>query len=234
MSVLTQDLDLLKKTYKETYKKWCAQWLLHMMKNPDRSVIGISPDALRLGGFYFMQYDLRGANKTSKLEQYTPFLLVDYRPGIDKRVIYALNLNFLTTQKKEAFFSQFVEPYDELLTANKQKPDWAKEQPLPGVNYERMFQELMPFAFEYAVREYRLDLINGLYAISNAHLAKVISLDTQQFTGVDEAKLNDIWLAKLRTEGMEQRVLDVVSVKSNYQRILTELAEKFKNLNTGR
>lgn len=215
----------------KNYKAAATQWLSKSMQTPNSKFPSLTPEYLRLGAFYFMRYDLTKVNKTSRMEQYSPIMVVDYKPLIDSKVIYALNLNFLTTQKKEAFFSSFLDTNSGILAKNEQAKDWVGEMPLPGVNYSSMHGKLLAYGFDYAIREYRLELFNKLYGVSTDDLEKLILLNTQSITGVDEAKINDIWIAKLKKESLQMRHEEMVAIKSNYEMILKELAEKFKDLN---
>lgn len=215
----------------KNYKAAATQWLSRSMQTPHAKFPSLTPENLRLGAFYFMRYDLSKVNKTSRMEQYSPIMLVDYKPMIDSKVIYALNLNFLTTQKKEAFFSSYLDSNARVLAQNDQSKDWMGEAPLPGVTYPTMHGKLLAYGFDYAIREYRLELVNKLYGVSTGDLEKLILLNTQAITGVDEAKINDIWIAKLKKESLQMRHEEMVAIKSNYEMILKELAEKFKSLN---
>jgi hypothetical protein len=230
---LAEDILAYKKKHPRNYRDAATNWLLSSMAKPHKTVVRVNPDYLRIGSFYFMKYDVQRRNKTSRMEQFTPFLMVDYKPKIDSKVIYCLNFNFLTTQKKEAFFASFTEPYDAQMEKNAQGGDWLTEPPLTGVNYARMFGELLAYGFDYSIREYRVDLIHDIYGVSTAHLDKMVLLNTQKITGVDEAKLNDIWIAKLKKESYAQRVDELVRIKANYEKILLELQEKFKRLEGG-
>lgn len=226
---LLENIDQLKKVG-NTYRREATKWLLTSMQSPNKTFVKVNPNYLRIGAFYFMKYDMRKINKSSKMEQFVPFMMVDYKPLIDSRVLYGINFNFLTTTKKEAFFLKYLERYEKLLEKNKELDNWLQEEPLPDVNYERMYNELLKYGFDYAIREFRVELIDEIYGISTNHLDKMISLDTQMMTGVDEAKLNDIWITKLKNEGIRDRLDELYNIKSNYEELIKDLKEKFKFL----
>ena len=228
MNILENLNDLKKKG--NIYKREATKWLLESMQTPSKTFVKVNPNYLRIGAFYFIKYDLKKINKSSKMEQFVPMLLVDYKPLVDSRVFYAINFNFLTTVKKEAFFLKFMERYEKLLEENEKKSNWLSETPLYNISYSRVFSDLLRYGFDYSIREFRVELIEEVYGISTNHLPELISLDTQIITGVDEAKLNDIWIAKLKNEGLQDRMDELYNIKNNYEELIKELKEKFRFL----
>lgn len=180
----------------------------------------IEPSNMEIGRFYFIRYDYSKKNKSSKMEQNVPLLVVDYKPLIDSRVLYILNFNFLPLNIKQAIFSEFTNMFATQYINNTTFP----------INYKYMWDFLIKYAFEYCIREIRLDLIHEVYSIPHSDLHMLTSINTQFLTGVDEGKLNDIWISKLKSESFEQRYDELLTIKTNYYKILEELQNKFKNL----
>lgn len=207
-----------------------SKWLMVMVKNNDNNFKRVMVDNINIGSFYFMKYDYNGINKSSKMEQNVPMMVVDYKPNIDKKVLYILNMNFLPLNIKQAFFSNLTNKYSDIFDYNENVKDLNSEKSL-NTNYKSMWDELILYAFEYCIREIRMELINDLYHISTKNLHFLTSVNTQYLTGVDEAKLNEIWITKLKNESYENRLEELSTIKSNYYKILEELQEKFKNLN---
>jgi len=226
----TEDILYLRKNV-PNYNNESTKWLFNKVRKNDNDFVPIGLDKLYLGKFYFMQYDLKKLNKSSKLEQFAPMMVVDYKPAIDSKIMWVLNMNFMPTNIKEAFFSSFLDKHNNILESNIDATDWTKEISIPNVNYKSMWNELIPFGFEYAIREIRVDLINNLWGVSTKDVAKLSTVNTQVITGVDEGKLTEIWITKLKNESLEDRVIELKNIKSNYDNILTELADKFKALN---
>ncbi len=226
----TEEILHLRKSV-PNYNNESTKWLFNKIRKPDNDFVPTGLDNLYLGKFYFMQYDLKKLNKSSKLEQFVPMMVVDYKPAIDTRVMWVLNLNFMPTNIKEAFFSSFLDKNQSTLDLNSESKDWTQEQPLPNINYQRMWGELIPFGFEYAIREIRVDLINNLWGVSSKDISFLSTVNTQVLTGVDEGKLNEIWVTKLKNENLENRVNELKTIKTNYENIIKELADKFKSLN---
>jgi hypothetical protein len=213
------------------YPNQSTKWLFNKLRLKDKKFVNVGLDNLKVGQFYFMRYDLKGLNKSSRLEQFVPMMVVDYKPLIDKKVVWILNMNFLPINLKESFFSSFLDSQQTILDNNFEQKEWSKELVLKNINYENVWKKLLAFGFEYSIREIRLDLINDIHAVSTDSLHFLTTQNTQALTGVDEGKLNEIWVTKLKNEKLGDRVKDLTEIKSNYQNILTELADKFKALN---
>ena len=140
-----------------------------------------------------------------------------------------MNLNFVPLSIKEAFFSKFLNNFEKTLESNTTKKRVSDESPLPTINYDNMWNELLKFGIDYSLREIRVELIQELYSISTDNLHYLTTLNTQALTGVDEKKLNEIWITKLKKESLEER-FDEKKVKSDYEKIIKELQETFKFL----
>ena len=176
-----------------------------------------------------MKYDLKAVNKSSRLEQLVPFLFIDYKPMIDNKVLWVMNLNFIPLNIKEAFFSKFLDKFDNTLTENSKKKTVLTETPLPTINYTNMWDETIKYGIDYSIREIRVELLQDLYAISTDDLFLLTTQNTQLLTGVDEKKLTDIWITKLKNESLGER-FDEKKVKADYDNIIKELKETFKFL----
>lgn len=211
------------------YPTESTKWLISKVKNSDKKFMRVSPNNFKIGGFYFMTYDSRGINKSSKLEQLVPMLLVDYNPLVDSKVLWIMNLNFIPLNIKEAFFTKFLQNYDNILDNNSTKKSLLEESVLPNINYENMWNQLIKFGIDYSIREIRIELLQDLYYVSTDYLHLLTTQNTQMLTGVDEKKLNDIWITKLKNESLGERI-DEKMVKADYEKIIKELQETFKFL----
>lgn len=230
MGLFTEQIHYLK-TKVFNYPKESVNWLVNSMAKPTNKFMKLSPTYLKVGSFFFVKYDIQGINKSSKMEQFVPMMVVDYKPQIDSKTIWVINMNFLTMKTKEIFFSSFMDKHNSTLKQNEKKDKWLDEKPLTNISYKSMYSELLQYGFEYSIREMRLELFHEIYGVSSDDVHKLITINTQAITGVDEAKLNDIWIAKLKNESFENRVEEILTIKNNYDKIIEELAEKFKDLN---
>ncbi len=227
MNYIDNILQLRKKV--PNYPTQSTKWLSNKVKDRDSKFTKVSINDFKIGNFYFMSYDLKGINKSSRLEQLVPMLLVDYNPVIDSKVLWIMNLNFIPLNIKEAFFTKFLTNFDKTLENNSTKKSVSEESSLIGINYDTMWNETIKFGIDYSLREIRVELISDLYLVSTDYLHFLTTQNTQALTGVDEKKLNEIWTTKLKTESLEDRI-DEKNVKSDYEKILKELQETFKFL----
>jgi hypothetical protein len=227
MNYIDNILQLRKKV--PNYPTQSTKWLSNKIKDRDSKFTKVSINDFKIGNFYFMSYDLKGINKSSRLEQLVPMLLVDYNPVIDSKVLWVMNLNFIPLNIKEAFFTKFLTNFDKTLENNSTKKSVSEESSLIGINYDTMWNETIKFGIDYSLREIRVELISDLYLVSTDYLHFLTTQNTQALTGVDEKKLNEIWTTKLKTESLEDRI-DEKNVKADYEKILKELQETFKFL----
>jgi hypothetical protein len=227
MTYLEKILTLRKKVL--NYSTESTKWLLSKIKKGDNKFVQITPTDFKVGGFYFMYYDIQGINKSSKLEQYVPFLIVDYNPNIDKKVLWIMNFNFIPLNIKEAFFVKFFNKFTKTLEDNENSKTVNEENTLPTINYENMWNETISYGIDYSIREIRLELINGLYRISTDNIHLLTTTNTKILTGVDEKKLTEIWITKLKNESLGER-LDEKKIRGDYAKIVNELQKTFKFL----
>ena len=230
MGQFTENLHYMKSKI-HNYPNENVGWLSNSISDPSAKFMKLTPEHLKIGSFFFIKYDMQKINKSSKMEQFIPMLVVDYKEKIDSNVVWILNLNFLTLKTKELFFTNFLDRYDSIFKKNSEKKNWLSEESLPNISYEYMFGELLKYGVNYSIREIRIELLNEIYSVSTDDVHKLITLNTQAITGVDEGKLEEIWIAKLKSESLEDRVEDVMTIKNNYDKIVEDLAEKFKHLN---
>jgi hypothetical protein len=211
------------------YPTISTKWLLTKIRDTNNKFIKVPPKDFTIGKFYFMTYDLKSINKSSKLEQLVPMLLVDYNPLIDSKVLWIMNFNFIPLNIKEAFFIKFIQKFNKILENNSLKKTVLDESPLPNINYETLWNELIKLGIDYSLREIRVELIQDLYNITTDDLHLLTTQNTQALTGVDEKKLNEIWISKLKNDTLENR-LENKNNKRDYEKIVKELQETFKYL----
>lgn len=149
----------------------------------------------RIGMFAFMLYDLAG--KSTRMEQYSPILLADWRSIKTEKYLWGLSLNFMPTNVRIVFLDQLLSYRQQTIDNNCKASSVAKETPLDGITYEVLYKSLQSIGYEYALRQFDAKKITKLYEVSFGFLDHFAVFDTMRFTGVDEAKLVEIWLAKL-------------------------------------
>lgn len=207
-NIFTRSLKVYKKKYQD-YFNHSMKYIASMIRE-NKNSIGLSN--LKKGEFYFIIYDSKKINKSSKMEQNVPMLLVDYKENIDSRVLYILNMNFIPLNIKEAIFANLFNDYN------------------PGdVNYKNIYTFLLRYGAEYAIREIRVELLEKIYHVDINDSIYLITANTKALTGVDEQKLSEIWISKLKNDSLDER-LGELKDKSDYMKIIEELKQTFKDL----
>lgn len=158
-------------------------------------------DDIRVGGFAFLLYDLAGAS--SRMEQYSPVLVCGTNAVMSKKYLWGLSLNFIPTNIRIVFFDQLFANYGKTLEHNAKSSSISKEKVLADITFESMYKALQSIGYEYALRQFDMSKINNFYNVSTNFLDLFLTFDTRRFTGVDEGKLMEIWMAKL--DAQEER-----------------------------
>lgn len=225
----TDKLLLLRKTVPD-YPSESFKWLTINVSKPSPKFQRNTITDMKVGKFYFIRYDQSSINKSSKMEQLVPMLFVDYKPDIDDKVFFILNLNFLPLNIKEAFFVNVLKNFESVLERNSsEKIKEVRQEQALNIGYEYIWKELLSYGIEYSLREIRVELIQDIYNVSTNDLQFLTTINTQKLTGLDEKKLNEIWIAKLKKESLETRISDM-KIKSDYESIVKILQETFKYL----
>lgn len=184
------------------------------MQRPNRFMR--ASEDVRMGMFAFILYDLAG--KSSKMEQYSPVLLCDWRQVKTKRYIWGLSLNFIPATTRVVFFDALLERQQDLVNSNAGKDKLSQERPLGGITFDAMYSALQSIGYEYALRQFDYSLITKMYDVSFGFLDKFLTFDTSRFTGVGEDKLAEIWLSKIK-EQEERHQKMMVTLFKDYDRM---------------
>ena len=194
-------------------RKNAAKDLYHKLQKSDRDVYPVKPLDLQVGKFYFFFYDLAG--KTSKMEQYSPILLVDWKKVKTKIILYGLCFNFIPSNIRILYFDKLLDKFQTTVQDNIKVDDIFKEDALTGLNFANIYKSLLSTGFEYSIREFDFTKIDKAYVVATQYLPNFLIFDTQPFTGVDEGKLVEIWQAKIRQQ--EERHKEIMKrLQTNY------------------
>lgn len=206
-----------------------TKWLSDQLKSPDNTFVKVvTPDKIVPGKLYFLFYDLAAALKSSKMEQYSPILALRKGMVEGKPILWGFSLNFLPERVKVNWFDQLLERFFKGVLSTNIKEDQIVKEPLK-LTFEGVYKTLASIGFEYAIREFRLDLINRVYEIDLTQLDRFVSVDVQKFTNVDPKKLIEIWIAKLG-EG-DARLKEIKeNVLTNFKTLDDELNMSFEEL----
>lgn len=204
MGALKNSIKVLYDAQGAALKHNSATAVFDEMNSPKRNM-QVAAD-VRMGMFAFMLYDLAG--KSSAMEQYSPVLLVDWLQVKTQRYVWGLSLNFIPSNVRVVFFDQLLERQANLVASNAARSSVSKERPLQGITFDVMYKVLQSIGYEYALRKFDYSLITKMYEVSFGFLDRFLTFDTTRFTGVDEGKLMQIWLTKLKDqEERHQRMM---------------------------
>lgn len=198
MGMLINKLKERRKTEGANISNISTTWLSDNLKNPQKNVLKVvSPNQIQTGKLYFLFYDLAGALKSSRMEQYSPVFVIKTAVFQGKPILWGLNFNFMPERMRVSWFDKVLERFFKgVMETNSTIEQQRYLHPL-NVTYEGVYRTLASIGFEYSIREYRMDLINKVFEININEIDKFISIDTEQFSGVDQQKLVEIWMAKL-------------------------------------
>jgi hypothetical protein len=234
---LIEKYVLLKKV--KNYVKVSNDWFDKNLSKPNLEFREVTPNYLRVGGFYYFDYDPNKINKSTKIEQKSIVFIVDYKPLINTKIIRAINFNFLPSNIRTLFFLKLLgnTKYDAIFNSNDNKKDWLDELPISGISEDKIIREFIEMfgtegglLYTKSIRSYHLELLNKIYGISTKNLDKLISLDVKPISGMDDVGIIKVLKGKLKNEGVEGLQKELYQVKSNYEEILKDLQERFKYL----
>lgn len=237
MNLIEKYVKLKKKT---NYVELSNEWFNISLAKPNLEFREVTPNYLRVGGFYFFDYDPAKINKSTKIEQKSIVFIVDYKPMIDMKIIRAINFNFLPSEIRKVFFLKLLGnvKYDAVFSNNDNKKDWLDELPIPGISEDKIIRIMIDMfgtegglLYSKSIRPYHMNLFNKIYGISTKNLDKLISLDVKPISGMDDVGIIKVLRGKLQNEGVEGLQKELYQVKSNYEEILKDLQERFKHLN---
>lgn len=225
MAQLLDEITSLRKTEGTKLSENSTSWLVSKLQNNDDTVQQVTLAEMTVGKFYFMMYNLAG--KTSKIEQYNPILFVDFKHVGNTKILFGLSLNFLPLRMRLVFFDKLLDNYPHVFEKKDSKSKKGQpEQPLGHINYNSVYNLLSKIGYEYVIREFDIRLINQVYEVSMSKLPQFLTINTYTFTNVDDEKLAQIWLAKLKTrEERHQQLL--LNITSGYDKIEKTLNEEF-------
>ena len=229
MGKLLDNLELLYRTEGEKLSNNSSKWMIDKLQSPSDGVSVVNLSDMLAGKFYFLLYNLQG--KSSKLEQYAPILLTDWKQLEHTKIVFGLSINFIPMKLRIRLFDKMFDGQENLL---KSKDDKTKagmqEQPMNGISYENVYQMLSAIGFEYSIREFDLRLVNKVYEISFTQLERFLTMNSQVFTNVDEGKLAQIWKAKLKTrdERHQNLMKDTMNNWKDIDKVLEKSMQDFK------
>jgi hypothetical protein len=140
-----------------------------------------------IGKFYIIKYDYNGNHI------WCPIFIIDdrYKPDVQKRIIYAINLDYLPINFRVIFFNFLFDKYQKTIEINKDKYSNIKnqdsiEKPLK-INFDIIYKYLNNFgSYTYCITAYDFDGIHGMlkgspeiYYVSFNFTPRLMFIDTK-------------------------------------------------------
>ena len=158
--------------------------IFKLIKNPN---LEVSPSTIiSKGKFYLINYDYNG----NKL--WCPIFVIDdrYNTETQKRIIYAINFNYLPWKYKIVFFDKLFRIFNDIIEKNKKNNDNGEgannDYPMK-INFESIYRALKTNGeFSYCITGFDYSKIVGfksgtplIYAVSTNIMPRFIFVDTR-------------------------------------------------------
>jgi hypothetical protein len=196
--------------------------------NSSRSLViqPINMSAVEKGKFYFIFYDLQG--KSSKLEKFNPLFVVDWYDDGKTRQMFGISLNFIPIAIRVVFFNLICNFNLDIIESNSTK-QINKQEAFNDISFGKMYKILQGIGFEWAIRKFDVKKINKTYCVSTTIISKFITMSTAKFTGVDDAKLIEIWQKKLGDQKIREKEM-IKSILGDYKKMQAELEAQYQTV----
>ena len=213
-----------------------------VLKTPTLQVRRSTNGIINIGKFYIIQYNYNG-NKI-----WCPIFVIDdrYSTELQKRIIYAMNLDYLPYRYKMLYFDKLFKMFSSIIERNKLNNDnggTVNEEVAFKINFESIYQSLKTNGnFNYCITAFDFTKIVGIsegtpqiYGISTTILSRFIYIDTKIINRrvmMDMMKDSDVEREKEKLreilEAYEKTAFDYENdVKEYYQR-LKALENRYK------
>ena len=213
-----------------------------VLKTPTLQVRRSTNGIINIGKFYIIQYNYNG-NKI-----WCPIFVIDdrYSTELQKRIIYAMNLDYLPYKYKIIYFDKLFKMFSSIIEKNKLNNDNGNsinEEIAFKINFESIYQSLKTNGnFNYCITAFDFTKIVGvdaggpqIFGISTTILNRFIFIDTKIINRrvmMDVIKDSDVEREKEKLreilEAYEKTAFDYENdVKEYYQR-LKALENRYK------
>ena len=157
-----------------------------IMKNPSLQVRQSKNGRIEKGKFYVVQYNYNG----NKL--WCPIFVIDdrYSPELQKRIIYAMNLDYLPFRYKIIFFDKLWKMFKDIIDKNNVNNGNGlnvNEERAMKINFESVYKTLRDNGnFNYCITAYDYTKFVGMdmgqpkiYAVSTTIIPRLIFIDSK-------------------------------------------------------
>jgi hypothetical protein len=155
-----------------------TEMIFSLIKKPNRYDISFEKD-IKVGYFYMIYYDFNGNHL------WCPLFVIDdrYRTDLQKRLIYAINLDYLPYDYRLIFFDKLFDGFRSIVEWNENKLDNEIDKPFK-VNFELMYKMLRDNGgYNYAISAYDFSKIvsspNSIFRVSTGFVHRLLFIDTK-------------------------------------------------------
>lgn len=223
--------DIIKKQFQEsgtTMYKDNAEYIIDGLNGNSEEIIPINLSSVEKGKFYFAFYDLSG--KSSKMEKFNPLFIIDWNDQDSTRYVYGVSINFIPVSIRTVFFNSLTNFNLKIMEKN-QKLETKEQYAFENIDFANIYKLLHTIGFEWSIRRFDSKLINKIYAISTNILPIYLTMSTAGMTGVDDAKLIEIWSKKIKEQ--EQRHTQLIKeLLGDYKKMEKELTNAYSDIET--
>jgi hypothetical protein len=177
----------------------------------DEMVKAVDVSSIESGAFYFFHY-----LDDSNWMRYSPVFVAGHKKFGNQIVVFAINFNFIPLEIRPAMFDDYLLP-----------ENFEKNMPIK-TEYEKTYQELLKFGFEYSLMEYNAIQIKMVHRIHMEMLPRFLYSQHPKAT-YDPEKLMQIWTKKLETKKERDKEMMKAMIEEFYE-VDKEISGKYKVL----
>jgi len=145
--------------------------IFYLMKNPNYEIF--FSKKIIIGNFYIIKYNYNG-NKI-----WCPIFVIDdrYKPDIQKRIIYAINIDYLPYTYRILFFDILFNSFEKIVEFNINNPK--NERPFK-INFELIYGLLKRNGgYNYSITAFDYLKIDKLFFVSTSFVNRLLFINTK-------------------------------------------------------
>ena len=215
-------------TYKSSLYSRNSDLISDELQKGSQSLITepINSTSIEKGMMYFIFYDLQG--KTSNLEKWNPILAVDWYDDGQTRQLIGLSANFIPVAVRAILFNSLCGPNTKIFQMNQELPT-SKQSGIDNITFGKIHMLLKSIGFEWALRKFDIRKINKCWQINTNNWTHFVMMLTSRFTGVDDAKLIQIWQKKIAEQDQREQEL-LLQMLGDYKKMESKLNKSYNTV----
>jgi len=198
------------------------------IKTPNLQVRKTKNNQIEKGRFYLIKYNYNG----NKL--WCPIFVIDdrYSAELQKRIIYAVHLNYLPFKYKILYFDKLLKMFSKVIEINKLNIDngnTVNEEQSLKINFESIYNSLKNNGgFNYAITAFDYSKIDGLEK-GGALIYGISTTILQRFIFVDVKLINKkLMIDYIKDSEREKEKLILQEILSSYEKTLQDFDDDVK------